>query len=41
MYDYQKEERKAYIGFIVKLMKNMSIQKLRDVLEYILKIYDK
>lgn len=41
MYDYQREERKAYIGFIVKLIKNMSIYKLRDVLEYILKIYDK
>lgn len=41
MYDYQKEERKAYIEFIVKLIKRMSIYKLRDVLEYILKIYDK
>lgn len=40
MYNFEKEERKAYIRFICKLMKNMSIQKLHDVLEAVLKIYN-
>lgn len=40
MFNYEKEERTAYIRFICKLMKNMSVQKLRDVLEAVLKIYN-
>lgn len=41
MYDYEKEMRTAYIEFMVKLMKNMSIHKLRETLEAVLKIHDR
>lgn len=41
MYDYEKEMRTAYIKFMVKLMKDMSINRLRETLEAVLKIHDK
>ena len=40
MSKYETAERAAYIRFMVKLMKNMSIHKLREVLEAVLKIYN-
>ena len=38
MYRGEKAERRAYIRFIVSLLKNMSIVRLRQALEAVLKI---
>lgn len=40
MRNFEQEERCAYIKFICKLLNGMSICKLRDTLEAVLKIYD-
>ena len=37
---YERAERAAYIRFMVRLMKNMSTTKLKEVLEAVLKIYN-
>ena len=36
----ERAERAAYIRFMVRLMKNMSTTKLKEVLEAVLKIYN-
>lgn len=38
MYRGEREERRAYIRFIISLMKNMSIVQLRRALEAVLAI---
>ena len=40
MIDYQKKERRAYIRFIVFMIKSMSIHQLRKTLEEVTKIYE-
>ena len=41
MHNYERQERKAYIRFIVALLNGCSTQTLRKVIEYILGIYDR
>ena len=36
----ERAERAAYIRFMVRLMKNMSTPKLKEVLEAVLQIYN-
>ena len=38
MYKGEREERRAYVRFIISLMKNMSIIQLRRALEAVLAI---
>ena len=38
---YERAERAEYIRFMVRLMKDMSINRLRETLEAVLKIHDK
>lgn len=38
MYRGERKERRAYIRFIISLLKNMSIMRLRQALEAVLEI---
>lgn len=38
MYKGERKERRAYIRFIISLLKNMSTMRLRQVLEAVLEI---
>ena len=40
MIDYQKKERKAYIRFILFMLKNMNMHQLRKALDAVTGIYE-